>query len=422
MHATSALELAEKVGNRLLEAELCAGLAVFYFTIGEGMREDLVDRALVAVVPPRQFLMERRPNMSLGHLRLWSDDFAAARTHYDFEYRRAIEEGQEIGLPMILWGFAQLELQVGNVSRAEELVAHGYEAAAMFSDAVPQIFMTLARAMLHAHRGRVADARQDLTRCLERGRELGVPQFVGGVALWVGSSLDLSLGDSASAHRWLEPFTETVLGPGAWEPAMVPFVPDEIEALTRLGALDAAQNLLEHYESRALSLGRHSAIGAAGRCRGLLLAARGDTASALSALEGSQSCFESLGLPLEGARTLLITGEVNRRARQKGAAKEVLTSALESFEDLGAALWAERVREQLERIGNRPGGTGASGELTDAERQVAELVVAGRTNREAAAELFMAVRTLEAHLSRIYRKLGIRSRTELGRVLASRRE
>jgi DNA-binding CsgD family transcriptional regulator len=421
-HAMSALELAETVGNTLLEAELCAGLAVFYFTIGQGVREDLVNRALVAVVPPRQFLMERRPNMSLGHLRLWSGDFAAARTHYDFEYHRAIDEGQEIGLPMILWGFAQLELQVGNVSRAEELVAQGYEAAAMFTDTVPQIFMTLARAMLHAHRGRVADARQDVARCIERGQELGVPQFVGGVALWIGSSLELSLGDPAAAHEWLAPFTEVVLGPGVWEPAMVPFVPDEIEALARLGAVDAAQDLLENYEARAFSLGRQSAIGAAGRCRGLLLAARGDTVSALRVLEGSLSCFESLGLPLERARTLLIAGEVNRRARRKGAAKEVLTSALESFEDLGAPLWAERVREQLERIGIHPGGSAASRELTDGERQVAELVVAGRTNREAAAELFMAVRTLEAHLSRIYRKLGVRSRTELGRVFSSQKQ
>ena len=104
---------------------------------------------------------------------------------------------------------------------------------------------------------------------------------------------------------------------------------------------------------------------------------------------------------------------MRRRARQKRPARDAIASALEAFEELGAATWAARARAELGRIGGR---TRAEG-LTAAERRVAELVAAGRTNREVAAELFLAERTVASHLTHVYAKLGVRSRTELARRL-----
>jgi DNA-binding CsgD family transcriptional regulator len=102
-----------------------------------------------------------------------------------------------------------------------------------------------------------------------------------------------------------------------------------------------------------------------------------------------------------------------RRARQKRAARDAIGAALAEFEDLGAATWVERARDELGRIGGRTREEG----LTAAERRVAALVAAGRTNREVADQLFLGERTVAGHLTRVYAKLGVRSRTELARRL-----
>jgi DNA-binding NarL/FixJ family response regulator len=105
-------------------------------------------------------------------------------------------------------------------------------------------------------------------------------------------------------------------------------------------------------------------------------------------------------------------GEIRRRARQKGAAREAVGKTLATFERLGARRWAERARAELSRTRpRRPAGA----ELTETEQRVTQLVVDGRTNREIADALFVSVHTVEAHLTRIYRTLGVRSRTELAR-------
>ena len=118
---------------------------------------------------------------------------------------------------------------------------------------------------------------------------------------------------------------------------------------------------------------------------------------------------------MEVARTFLVAGRIERRRRCKRQAAEWLREALESFEQAGACLWAERAQAELSRVGLR---RTASSELTASEYRVAELAASGRTNREIAAQLFMSCKTVEANLPRVYRKLGIRSRAELGARLA----
>ena len=120
--------------------------------------------------------------------------------------------------------------------------------------------------------------------------------------------------------------------------------------------------------------------------------------------------------PFERGRTLLAQGEALRRFRRRGRARETLGEAGAIFEELGARRWHDRAVAELARTGHRE--TGSS--FTATELQVAQLVAAGRTNREVAESLFMSVHTVEAHLTRIYRSLGVRSRTELARVMATR--
>jgi len=119
-------------------------------------------------------------------------------------------------------------------------------------------------------------------------------------------------------------------------------------------------------------------------------------------------------MPFERGRTLLVLGSVHRRATRKRAAREALTEPLQVFEHLGAVLWADKARVELGSIGGR---AATAGELTPMENRVAHLAAAGRTNREIAETLFLSVRTVETHLTHVYRKLGVRSRTELALAL-----
>ncbi len=159
-------------------------------------------------------------------------------------------------------------------------------------------------------------------------------------------------------------------------------------------------------------------MAAASRCRGLLAATEGDLAGAEAAVERALAQLEGFGYPFERGRALLALGTIRRQAQQKGPARTALEDALAVFEDLGARVWAVKARGELARIsGRRP----AAEQLTATEHQVAALAAHGRSNKEIAAELFMGVSTAEAHLSAVYRKLGVR-RAELGSWLASRDE
>jgi DNA-binding CsgD family transcriptional regulator len=177
--------------------------------------------------------------------------------------------------------------------------------------------------------------------------------------------------------------------------------------------MDDALRVLDAWEVDAVRVGREWVLAHATRCRGLVAAARGDIEQALSVLEQALAKHEAVGDPFGRGRALLALGVVRRRARQKRAAREAIEAALAGFEDLGAVSWADKARAELGRVGGRTRVEG----LTPAERRVADLVTEGRTNREVAATLFLGERTVASHLTRIYAKLGVRSRMELARRL-----
>uniref|UniRef100_UPI00104174B8 helix-turn-helix domain-containing protein n=1 Tax=Actinomadura fibrosa TaxID=111802 RepID=UPI00104174B8 len=154
--------------------------------------------------------------------------------------------------------------------------------------------------------------------------------------------------------------------------------------------------------------------------RGLMpsQAARGDVDGALAAFEEALAAYEHLPFPVGQGRTLLAMGRVQRRANRRRAARDGLERALALFEEVGAAGWAGLTRAELARLGlRRPAGPG----LTPREEQVARRAAGGATNREIAADLYISVKTVEANLARAYRKLGIRTRAELGALMGGPR-
>lgn len=194
---------------------------------------------------------------------------------------------------------------------------------------------------------------------------------------------------------------------GFREPGSVPVAPDLIEALFLAGRRDEAVRELEWLESVAHELAHPWGLATSARCRGLV---HGDDAALREGAERAQA----LGMPFERARALLALGQLQLRARRRSDARGALEQALEQFTALGTTPWAERARTELARIGGR---VASRDELTPAENRVARLVARGRTNNEVAAELFLSVNTVESTLRRVYRKLGVRSRTELARRL-----
>ena len=158
-------------------------------------------------------------------------------------------------------------------------------------------------------------------------------------------------------------------------------------------------------------VGNPHAQAIAHRCRGLLLAAGGDLPGAIDAMAGALVAHGQRPLPPEIGRTLVEKGALERRAKQKSAAKQTLEAALELLTLPGARLWAARAQDELSRIGLRRAVPSQG--LTPAQTRVAEMVVGGMSNREIAGSLYMSERTVEAHLTRIYREFGVRSRTQL---------
>ena len=413
------LDLAERTGDKLLEAQCCAGLAFAAFLLGDGPRQDLISRALAGPEQSPRLSMELRPNVAVGHILHWTDDLDGARILYQQEYAKAMEQGVQTGLPLLLWAQAENEGWAGNWPRAEHLATEGYSLAEDSGSPAAIAFMSAARGLVHAYRGRIDAGMSDASRAVKLARELGMPLPAASAAQAIGIAA-LSAGDALGAHERLGPFAKTALAGGMAEPALCRFVPDEIEALTRLGDLGPAEVLLGLFEARSAQLDRGWGIATAGRCRGLLLAARGDLDGASAALEAGLQVHRRLAMPFEEARTLLAAGEVHRRARHKRQALDFLQAALVIFERLGALRWQGRALGELARVGTCVTPSPDAGPvLTAAEQQVADLVAAGHTNAEIAAVLFMGRRTVEAHLTRVYHKLSVRSRTELCRMLTS---
>jgi DNA-binding CsgD family transcriptional regulator len=149
----------------------------------------------------------------------------------------------------------------------------------------------------------------------------------------------------------------------------------------------------------------------ANRCAALVASARGDPESARASVALALAAHAELPEPFEHARTLHLSGRVERNARNWGLARAAFVEALGRFDDLGAARWAEKTAADIARLpGRRPA---QRDELTTREREIAELVAAGLANKEIATRLFVSVRTVEANLSKVYSKVGVRSRTEL---------
>ena len=229
--------------------------------------------------------------------------------------------------------------------------------------------------------------------------------------------LEQSVGRPAEVVRALGPLVDFLRAEQITEPGTARVVPDQVEALIALGELAAAER------AARLVRGERAAAGPAGprwpprrAAAGCSPAPRGDVDGAVAELrERASRCTRaSRSRSSWPARSSPTARPCAARARRR-AAREALEAARDGFDAIGARVWADaRARPSSARVGGRPPSSGA---LTPTERRVAELVAQGLQTKQVAGRLFVSPKTVEGHLSRIYGKLGVGSRTELAHRL-----
>jgi DNA-binding CsgD family transcriptional regulator len=269
-------------------------------------------------------------------------------------------------------------------------------------------------AWLQARRGREQECRACATEALSLCHELGT----GVHEIWVAAALgelELGLGNAARAAEHFE-HQQQLLRDRAITDADLSPAADLAEAYTRLGLSDEARRAAAEYLAAASTKGQPWPLARALRCQGLLAA----DARFSTFFEQAMHLHEQTPDAFEAARTQLAYGERLRRARNRVLARKQLGAAADTFERLDARPWADRARAELSATGETRRGRDPSAieELTPQELQIALMLTAGRTTREAAAALFLSPKTVEYHLRHVYQKLGIHSRDELALTLA----
>ena len=415
--AARRVEAALRVSERLADAELIAtvlgGMARVRFERTGRIQRDLVNRAIEIEQAAGLVLLDN----SIARFPLAAQLGRAA--HYDEAralWGEVIAEAHEradpaVGMRLLL--LASMEVAAGRWDEAARRCEEAMEAGRQTGRGMLKRISLTIHAEIAAYRGD-DNARTEIAALLPLAEQAADARMTRDLVR-AHATLELSCGEAEAAWRQLAPLfadldeLDQSLARVAGSVA--------IESLIGVGELDEAERLLELLEEFAAHA--DTLLGPlARRCCGLLHAARRDYERSIAALKAAatEPDLPQQANPLELARTLLALGTVQRKARHKRDARESLQRAIEIFERLGARLWLEKARSELRRIGGR---IGSESELSETERRIAELVADGRRNREVAAELSLSPNTVAWNLSKVYRKLGVTSRTELAAHVAA---
>jgi DNA-binding CsgD family transcriptional regulator/tetratricopeptide (TPR) repeat protein len=418
-HALAATDHAERLGDPGLLAQTLGFTGLTAFFAGDGVQEELMARAVSLERAADEITSYYTPSCSLGNQLFWSDQLARARPLLERSLQRAIRRGEENDRHGILFHLAHLEWESGQHDAAEQHTAEFIDATDQQIDEQAESYLLWLQAFIAHRRGDLAEATRRGEQAVEVADRIG-DAFIHSFASSILAAVELIRGDPRRAHERLPPIRAALLadGRGFVGSLTLGLWTTDIEALILTEQLDAAADTLDEMRRRTSSSGNPNAVALEQRCRGLLQAARGETEEAIDSLELALAQHARRPMPLELGRTLLELGTVQRRARRKSAANRTLEQALAMLEPLEASLLVARARDELGRVGLRR-ATPAVG-LTPAQTRVAELVISGLTNREIAATLYMSTRTVETHLTKIYREFGIRSRSQLASVMPNR--
>ena len=415
-HFQTALTLARRLGDLLLTASVATHLGALRFLTGAGDPLPDLDEAI-------------RIEQELGsspvpigasptaYRALWLGFFEGAQAMapvLERLLRRAVDVGDEASQAQLLSFLFFVEFETGNWRVARERIVASLELADLIEFDQGRGEKRALLAWLLAYQGEIAGARATVAEGMEICEAIG-DNLSRALHLAVLAFLSLSDNEPTDALESIDEIRR-ILPVGYDAPVWLDFEGNEIEALIGVGQTIRAEQLIDELDDRIRVQPRPRLIIWAARGRSLLLASRGYLDGATAALDPAFSEYAALSrTPFELGRTLLLLGQLQRRAKHKALARSTLENAEAIFEELGAITWAGRARAELARLGLRHTGH----ELSETERRVAELAAAGKTNKQIAAELFISRRTVEANIARIYVKLNINTRVALASHIAS---
>lgn len=404
--ARSAVQTAERTGVPALISRALAMWVHVSFQAGHGLDEAALQRAVELEDRDDNTAIPFRASATRGLILAMTGRLEEADAQLAEVAERCRQRGAEHDL-MAVTGYRTLvAIWRGRRDDVDRHAADMMERAEQLGGSMVIAYSICAAAA--GYRGDEGTARRYAETALAQGA--GYPPLT----VWASATLaflEVSLGNYQQAARAAEPLIELYRPFAGTELMSSCFLPDAAESLIALGRLDDAEPMIEALERNGAALDRPWLLATGSRCRALLLGARGDHPAALAAAERAMVEHERLPMPFERARTQLVLGEMLRRLRRRDAAAATVGDALRCFDEVGAGLWVQRAENELSRI--TAAGRPDVSELTESERRVAELVSSGMSNRDVAEALFVSVKTVETNLTRVYRKLGIRSRAQL---------
>ena len=411
-HAAEALRLSEELGDPVVLFQTLGHAASWRGVMGDDWRV-LMDRAdalepEVADVPGIE-----HPDMQFVRLLRDAGEFPEAQRRLQRLVDRARERGDWHGLPRLLSAQAGLEARMGDLDQAERTYREAVTGVLQTGEGAWMDDLNVVPHWIRVVRGDIDGARAIEARTHARLRANPLLAHERWSTMLGTAELESARGDVAAASHLIDQLLAMAAEVPLKAASVCEVVVVGIEVFVAAGRVDDAESLATAHLDTLRSRGVPWISAEADRAEAILRAATGDIDLARAKSDAAIEAASTTGIPLVHGRALLTAGEIRRRARQKAQAREALTAAIAVFERLGARLWLERARSELARVATRrPEGA----PLTATERAVVDLVAAGRTNKEIADALFMSVHTVEAHLTRLFRSLGVQSRTELARL------
>ncbi|SEA76006.1 ATP-, maltotriose-and DNA-dependent transcriptional regulator MalT [Mycobacterium sp. 283mftsu] len=405
-----ATECATRLAQPGLLSQALSMRTLVQFWLGSGVDEESLQRAIELDDGDPAISAFFLPRMHRATLWSCTGKLDEARAEFRAIRQQCIDGGVETDQNFVAINAVHNEIWRGDLAAATLLAEDAMERAVHLGGFHHTAALVM-RARCAAYSGR-EDTARDAVRQVRATVPLSECLILTGWAIMALGFLDVSLGNYEAALAALEPLLSIFSQRReATEIYVAEWVPDAVDALVGLGRLAEAEPLVDALEGNGSRLGRAWMLAVGGRCRALLLGAQGHVDEATAVAGRALAEHDRLPMPFERARTVLVLGQLQRRQRRRAVAVATLQEALGAFEALGTPLWAEQARRALGRIDER---SDRGAVLTASERRIAELVASGMSNREVAAKLYVSAKTVEVHLSRIYRKLGIRSRSELG--------
>ncbi|RLK58565.1 helix-turn-helix transcriptional regulator [Actinokineospora cianjurensis] len=410
-HAVDAVDHARSAGDRRTEVLGLTLRARASRLLGRGDWGAYLDAALAAPVPDTAGMLHLTPAYLAARFAAYDDRLEDARTAL-LGMLGAAEAGPVEDLMGPLCSLSDVATRQGRCVEAMAYARRAVHVAARAALSPGPGWYAMATAELVG--GDLTRARSyaehGVRSCVQEGNVVFRMRHLHAL----GQALT-RLGETSAAIAALREIQHVESTLGHADPTSLRWQPELVVCLVRTGEHAEAERLARTARDRLGGSGERGAGAGLDRALAFAAAAAGDTETALALTRRGAAVFASLGQPVEQGRCLLVESTIERRRRHYTAAAGAADAALDLFTGISARPWATHARVAAAAIA----GVGTtSRELTATEQRVADLVVQGASNREIALRLYVSTKAVEATLTRVYRKLGLRSRAQLVRHLS----